>query len=121
MATAIGLGGLGLLLLSNAGGWGLYVPAFALCGLGFGLGWSYTSVGTQAVVQPQQAGEAAGLTLTIVIGVAGFSVTLLATVIELLEHAGRAEGDAIETILRVVAIGSLAVAFVRARAVQRPD
>jgi hypothetical protein len=41
------------------------------------------------------------------------------------ELAGRAEGSVVETVLRVVAIGSLAVAlslaFMRARAVQRPN
>jgi hypothetical protein len=74
------------------------------------LGWSYTSVGTQAVVQPEEAGEASGVTLAIVIGIAGFSVTLAATIIELLQHAGHSEGHSIETLLRAVAIGSLVVA-----------
>jgi hypothetical protein len=54
----------------------------------------------------------------VVIGIAAVSVTVVATVLELLQHAGRSEGHAIELVLRAVAIGSLVVAlalgFVRA-------
>lgn len=110
MATAIGLGGIGLLLLSSFGDWWLYVPMFGLSGLGFGLGWAYTSVGTQEVVPVEEAGEAAGVTLAIVIGIAGFAVTLAATSVELLQSAGHSEGHSINLALRAIAIGSLVVA-----------
>jgi MFS family permease len=109
MATAIGAGSIGLLILSGATAWGLFVPAFALFGAGLGFGWSFVSVATQAVVKPERAGEASGVTLTIVVAVAGLCVATAATVLELLQAGGATAGEANEQLLRWTAIGALAV------------
>src|SRR5436305_7036187 len=109
MGTAIGAGAIGLLILSGAHAWALFVPAFAVFGAGLGFGWSYVSVATQAVVRPERAGEASGVTLTIVVAVAGLCVATAATVLELLEAGGATAGEANEQLLRWTAIGALAV------------
>ena len=109
MGTAIGAGAVGLLILSGAHAWALFVPAFAVFGAGLGFGWSYVSVATQAVVRPERAGEASGVTLTIVVAVAGLCVATAATVLELLEAGGATAGEANEQLLRWTAIGALAV------------
>jgi MFS family permease len=109
MATAIGAGSLGLLILSGAHEWALFIPAFALFGAGLGFGWSFVSVATQTVVKPERAGEASGVTLTIVVAVAGLCVATAATVLEVLEAGGATAGEANEQLLRWLAIGALAV------------
>jgi MFS family permease len=110
MATAIGAGAVGLLILSGVTAWGLFVPAFALFGAGLGFGWSFVSVATQSVVRPERAGEASGVTLTIVVAVAGLCVATAATVLELLEAGGATAGEANQQLLQWTAIGALAVA-----------
>jgi MFS family permease len=109
MATAIGAGSVGLLILSGAHEWALFVPAFALFGAGLGFGWSFVSVATQAVVKTERAGEASGVTLTIVVAVAGLCVATAATVLEVLQAGGASAGEANEQLLRWTAIGALAV------------
>ena len=121
MAGAIGAGALGLLVLGLDGDWFAFVPAFAVVGLGFGLAWAFTSVGTQAVVKPERAGEASGVTLTIVVAVAGLCVAAGATTIEALQGPGTSEGDAVEELMRAVAIGALAVAVILALIRNRAD
>jgi hypothetical protein len=74
--------------------------------MGYGLCWSLTSIGTQTVVSPDRAGEASGVTLAIVVGVAGVGVALGAALIEVLSGGGGGQGHAIEDILRVLAVGS---------------
>ena len=109
MATAIGAGSVGLLILSGAHAWALFIPAFVLFGAGLGFGWSFVSVATQSVVKPERAGEASGVTLTIVVAVAGLCVATAATVLEALEAGGATAGEANELLLRWTAIGALAV------------
>jgi hypothetical protein len=110
MAMAIGGGAIGLLLVSSARAWLLYVPAFALFGAGYGVAWSFVSVGTQAVVRPERAGEASGVTLTIVVAVAGLCVAAGATVLELLQGPHRSQGAAIDDMLRAIALATLVIA-----------
>ena len=110
MAMAIGAGAVGLLLVASAHSWLLYVPAFALFGAGYGLGWSFVSVGTQAVVRPERAGEASGVTLAVVVAGAGLFVAVSATVLELLTTHHRTEGAAIADLLHALALATLAIA-----------
>jgi EmrB/QacA subfamily drug resistance transporter len=110
IATATMIGAVGLLLVSVGGDLGPYLPGLALVGLGYGIGWSMASVGTQTVVPPERAGQASGVTLTIVIGSAGLAVAAAAVLIE----AGGDLGTAIEGLLRWVAIGSAVAAAVLA-------
>jgi EmrB/QacA subfamily drug resistance transporter len=114
MGTAILVGAAGLIVLASDSSLGVYLPALAVFGFGYGICWSLSSIGTQTVVPTQQAGEASGVTLTIVVGVAGLCVALAAALIEVLVADGTSQGDAIQEILRVIAIASAVVGVVLA-------
>ena len=100
------IGAIGLLVVSLGGALGPYMVGLALFGLGYGIGWSMASVGTQTVVPPERTGQASGLTLAIVIGSAGIGVAAAAAVIE----ASTSLGTAIEDMLLWIAIGSAVAA-----------
>ena len=109
------IGAVALLLISFDTAYAVYIPLLLVFGLGYGLCWALASVGTQTVVPPEKAGAASGVTLAIVIGVAGLSVAIVTAVIEGLVAGGTDQGQAIEAIWRVAAIGSavlgIALAF----------
>lgn len=109
-AAAIGIGAIGLILVAADSALAVYMPALAVFGIGYGLCWALTSVGTQTVVPIKQAGEASGVTLAIVIGMAGLGVAIAAALIEALSTGGTGEGAAIEDILRTLAIASVVLA-----------
>jgi hypothetical protein len=77
------LGGVSLLATSAANAWGVYVPLLGLTGIALGLGWTLPSIGTQTVVDPARAGEAAGVNLTVMVTIAGVGVAVAGTLIEL--------------------------------------
>jgi EmrB/QacA subfamily drug resistance transporter len=106
MGVAIIVGAVGLFAVSMSTALGVYLPALAVFGMGYGLCWSLSSIGTQTVVSADRAGEASGVMLAIVVGVAGLGVALGAALIEILSGGGTGEGDAIQGILRVLAIAS---------------
>jgi EmrB/QacA subfamily drug resistance transporter len=110
MLVAIGIGAIGLLVIAAGLGIGLYAVALSVFGLGYGLCWAMLSVGTQTVVPQDRAGEASGVSLSIVIGMAGLAVAVVASLIEIVAAGGTGEGSAIEQILRVIAIGSVVIA-----------
>jgi MFS family permease len=109
MGAAIVIGAAGLIALAADASLGVYLPALAVFGFGYGLCWSLSSIGTQTVVPTERAGEASGVTLTIVVGVAGLCVALVAALIEVIAGGGTGEGDAIQSILRTIAIASAVV------------
>lgn len=111
MLVAIAIGAVGLLVIAAGLGIGIYAAALSVFGLGYGLCWAMLSVGTQTVVPPDRAGEASGVSLSIVIGMAGLAVAVVASLIEVVAGGGIGEGTAIEQILRVIAIGSVVVAI----------
>ncbi|MFR9800490.1 MFS transporter [Streptomyces sp. MS06] len=113
IAAATLVGGLGTFLVSLAGGFGSFLPGLAMNGLGYGIGWAMASVGTQTVVPPQRAGQASGVTLSIVIGVAGMLVALTAMLIEV-GAQGQTLATAVEAVLRWIAFGSAAATIVLA-------
>jgi EmrB/QacA subfamily drug resistance transporter len=110
MVVGCAVGTLGLLIISTGAALGPFLIAMLLYGGGYGLGWSLASVGTQAVVAPDRAGQASGVTLAIVIGTAGLFVTIAATVIESVAGGGTGLGTAIEDTVRVLAIASVILA-----------
>lgn len=114
MTIANSIGGLSLLALTFSRPWGAYVPVFCLCGLGFGLGWSFANIGTQRVVRTERSGEAAGVTQTVLIVVAGVGLAVTATTLEALEAAGGAPSASVEVILRALAAGLLLSAILLA-------
>lgn len=77
------LGGASLLATSAASVWGAYLPLLGLTGIALGLGWTLPSIGSQTVVDPARAGEAAGVNLTVMVTIAGVAVALAGTLIEL--------------------------------------
>ncbi|MGH3675746.1 MAG: MFS transporter [Mycobacterium sp.] len=97
------LAALSLAALAAANGWAMYLPALTACGLTMGLVYAFTTVATQAVVRPERAGEAAGVTLTFLVALAGVGVAVSGTVLEMLQRAGMSTGGAINAILAVLA------------------
>ena len=76
-------GGATLLATSAVDAWGAYVPLLGLTGFALGLGWTLPSIGSQTVVDPARAGEAAGVNLTVMVTIAGVAVAVAGTLIEL--------------------------------------
>ncbi len=110
MTIANAGGGIAVLALSFTRGWPAFVIVFFCCGLGFGLGWSFASIGTQRVVRHERTGQAAGVSQTAIIVIAGLALAAAATALELLHEAGHSPGGSIEIVLRVYAAGLLASA-----------
>lgn len=108
-ALAVLVGGVGLTVQSAGTAWALFVPGFAVMGLGYGIGWSYASVGTQTVVPRTRAGAASGVTLTIVIAGAGIALVGATSAIDAISGGVEPTGTAIRDVLRVVAGASLVV------------
>jgi MFS family permease len=94
---------LSLAALAVAGGWVGYVIALTACGFTMGLVYAFTTVATQAVVRPERAGEAAGVTLTSLVTLAGVGVAVSGTMLEVLRRAGMSTDSGIDVILLVVA------------------
>ncbi|MDH2387936.1 MFS transporter [Streptomyces sp. HNM0663] len=109
MAATTGVGAVGLFIASFGGGLWTYLPGLALTGFGYGMGWTMGSVGTQVVVPAERAGQASGVTLAVVIGVAGLCVAASATLIEV-RAADEGLGRSVEGLLRWVAVGSAVAA-----------
>lgn len=112
MAAAAIVAGSGLLALSFAHGWAVYVFAFALAGLGFGLDYTFANVATQGVVQPDRAGEASGVTLTLLVTAGGIGLAAAGAAITLQESSGTSPHHAIDLTLRVVALAVLLAAII---------
>ena len=89
--------------LAASGGWALYLPSLTACGFTLGLVYAFTTVATQAVVRPERAGEAAGVTLTALVTLAGIGVAVSGTVLEMLERSGMSAAGAIDVILAALA------------------
>jgi EmrB/QacA subfamily drug resistance transporter len=106
MTVAMIVGAVGLLVVGGGGSLWLYIPALSVFGIGYGLCWSLASVGTQTVVPINRAGEASGVTLAIVVGVAGLCVAIAAAIIEVIAAGGNSLGGGVEDVLRVTAVGS---------------
>ena len=107
MAVGTVVGALGLISLALAPPLGPYVIGLIAFGGGYGIGWSMATIGTQAVVAPDRAGEASGVTLAIVVGTAGLAVATAGTIIMEVGTGAVALGDSIEEMLVGLAIGSV--------------
>jgi hypothetical protein len=101
------LGGVSLLVTSAVNAWGAYLPLLGITGFALGLGWTLPSIGTQTLVDPARAGEAAGVNLTVMVTIAGIAVAVAGTLIEL-GSAGTADIiGATKGVLRLVSVLSL--------------
>ena len=108
-----------LAALAASSSWVGYLSALTACGFTLGLVYAFTTVATQAVVRPERAGEAAGVTLTALVTLAGVGVAVSGTVLEMLQRAGLSAAGAIDAIVVVLAALLLpagAVVLVIARA-----
>ena len=110
---------LSLAALAASSGWVGYLSALTACGFTLGLVYAFTTVATQAVVRPERAGEAAGVTLTALVTLAGVGVAVSGTVLEMLQRVGMSAAGAVDAIVAVLAALLLpagAVVLVIARA-----
>ena len=71
-----------LAALAASRSWEGWLPALTACGFALGLVYAFTTVATQAVVRAERAGEAAGVTLTALVTLAGVGVAVSGTVLE---------------------------------------
>lgn len=94
---------LSLAALAASTGWVGYLSALTACGFTLGLVYAFTTVATQAVVRPERAGEAAGVTLTALVTLAGVGVAVSGTVLEMLQRAGLSAAGAVDAIVAVLA------------------
>ncbi|MFE4257951.1 MFS transporter [Streptomyces sp. NPDC056883] len=109
MALAGLVAGTGMYALTQVTAWWLYVPVFAWCGLGLGLGWTYASVATQQLVAPARAGEASGVLLTFL--VTGGAIALASTAAGISAMTPqRSPEEAYDVILRLGGAAVLATA-----------
>lgn len=90
---------LSLAALAVSTSWYAYLPALTACGFTLGLVYAFTTVATQAVVRPERAGEAAGVTLTALVTLAGVGVAVSGTVFEMLQLAGMSPAGAVDGIV----------------------
>jgi EmrB/QacA subfamily drug resistance transporter len=110
--VTMGAGAAGLVVVALDPGLGAYLLGLAVFGMGYGLGWSIVSIGTQQVVPVEEAGAASGVTLALVIGLGGLGVAITAALIEAFAAGGTPEGEAVERILLVVAVSSALLGLV---------
>ncbi len=80
-AAALILGGAGVVVLGLTSQWTPFLIGLFVAGLGLGLGFAYTSVGTQAVVRPQRAGAASGVSMTILVTTGAIAVAVASTLL----------------------------------------
>jgi EmrB/QacA subfamily drug resistance transporter len=92
-----------LAVLAASHRWPVYLVALTACGFTMGLVYAFTTVATQTVVPAQRAGEAAGVTLTSLVTLAGVGVAVSGTVLEMLRNHGTSTGDGISLILGAIA------------------
>ncbi|MFF4444504.1 MFS transporter [Streptomyces sp. NPDC001502] len=100
MALAGAVAGTGMYVLAHAGPWWLYVPVFAWCGLGLGLGWTFSGVATQQVVAPARAGEASGVLLTFLVTLGAIALAGTAAAISAMTPQ-RPPEDTYDTVLQL--------------------
>jgi MFS family permease len=103
MAGAGVLAGCGLLALTFVQGWPAYIAIFGVTGFGLGVGWTFANIGTQEAVRPERAGEASGVTLTLIVTAGGVGVAAAASVIAGLDASGASLHTAIGSVLRALA------------------
>jgi EmrB/QacA subfamily drug resistance transporter len=97
------LAAVSLAALAASSAWAVYLPSLTACGLTLGLVYAFTTVATQAVVRTERAGEAAGVTLTALVTLAGVGVAVSGTLLEILQRAGMSPAGAVDAIVAVLA------------------
>jgi EmrB/QacA subfamily drug resistance transporter len=104
LSLGIALGGVGLLALAAVRPLAPFLAVLTVSGLGFGLVYAYANVATQETVSAEQAGEASGIVLTLLVTMAGLAVVVAGTGIDAARAANTTTGTAIRTMLALFAI-----------------
>jgi MFS family permease len=102
MSSALVCGGVGAVAMGLAGRLTPFVVVAIVAGFGLGLVWAFTSVATQAVVRPEQAGEASGVVLTVVVTLGGVAIAIASSIIE--SSSGGTSG--LESTLEGILVGA---------------
>jgi EmrB/QacA subfamily drug resistance transporter len=103
MGIGCALAAASLAVLAASNNFVMYLVALTACGFTMGLVYAFTTVATQTVVTPERAGEAAGVTLTSLVTLAGVGVAVSSSLLEVLQHHGLGTGNGIRVILAVIA------------------
>jgi MFS family permease len=103
MGIGCAVAAVSLAVLAASEQWVVYLAALTACGFTMGLVYAFTTVATQTVVTPERAGEAAGVTLTSLVTIAGVGIAVSGTVLEMLQRHGWSMGNGIRCILAVLA------------------
>ncbi|MEW2523830.1 MFS transporter [Streptomyces sp. NPDC047071] len=103
MAACLGAGALGLGSLPVASSLTAYLATAAGCGAALGIANALTLIATQAVVAPERAGEASGVTKTALTIAAGLGVGLTGALTD--RGHGVNTGAAHDAVLRSTAVG----------------
>ena len=103
MGIGCAVAAVSLAVLAASDQWVVYLVALTACGFTMGLVYAFTTVATQTVVAPERAGEAAGVTLTSLVTLAGVGIAVSGTILEILQHHGWSMGNGIKAILAVIA------------------
>lgn len=98
MAGCLGAGALGLFGLALAPSFPVYLTVATCCGTALGLANALTLIATQGVIRPERAGEASGVTKTVITVAAGLGVALA-------DPQAAADTEAADTALLVTAVG----------------
>ncbi|WP_311033959.1 MFS transporter [Streptomyces luomodiensis] len=106
MAGALGLGAAALGAAAVATSLPVFLLAVTGCGAALGLAGALTLIATQAVVRPERAGEASGVTKTVITTAAGLGVALSGPAAE--AHGGPAPAPAVDAALVAAAACCLA-------------
>lgn len=112
MAGCLGGGALVLVCLTQAPSLTAYLAVATVGGAVLGVANSLTLIATQAVIRPERAGEASGVTKTIITVAAGLGVGLAGAVTD--QERGVGSEAATATALLLTAFGALAASAVLA-------
>ncbi len=119
MGIGCSVAAVSLSVLAASQQWVIYLVALTSCGFTMGLVYAFTTVATQTVVAPERAGEAAGVTLTSLVTLAGVGIAVSGTVLEMLQRHGWSMGNGIRSILAVIAALLLPAGLVVLRSARR--
>lgn len=113
IVATVGLvcGGVGIVGMASSSELAVWSAFGLFAGFGVGVSWAYTSVVTQSLVSPEEAGEASGTVLTILVGMGGVALAVAVSIFDTHSSAGAGnEATIIDAIFYGTAVILLAAA-----------
>ncbi len=107
MAVAALLGAVGAIGVSLVDEIPVWLPLFAILGLGVGTNYALVNQGALAAVPREKAGAASGIALTAIVIAAALATVLSATLLEELSGGAGVDQSAVDTVMRVGALAAL--------------